>query len=106
MVCDKDFDKAIELIGKSGNILVTTHTKPDGDACGCVAAMCDALTALGKNVRPLMLSAVPRWYEFLFGRRVPVLGEYIAGSSPIYTLIVWAIPATPLGYRTSRCRPL
>ena len=75
MVSDKDFDKAIELIGKSGNILVTTHTKPDGDACGCVAAMCDALTALGKNVRPLMLSAVPRWYEFLFGRRVPVLGE-------------------------------
>jgi len=72
---EKGFEKAITLIGKSGSILITTHTKPDGDACGCVAAMCEALAALGKQARPLMLSPVPQWYAFLFNERVPILGE-------------------------------
>jgi phosphoesterase RecJ-like protein len=71
------FRKAVELISQSKSILVTTHTKPDGDACGCVAAMCEVLRALGKEVQPLMLSPVPEWYAFLFSRRVQVLGEDI-----------------------------
>jgi len=75
MVNDSDFQKAIELINKSESILITTHTKPDGDACGCIAAMCDALGALGKNEKSLMLSPVSQWYEFLFAEQVPVLGE-------------------------------
>ena len=75
MVNDRDFEKAIELIGKSENILVTTHTKPDGDACGCIAAMGDVLPALGKKVQPLLLSPAPGWYQFLLAEHVPVLGE-------------------------------
>ena len=70
-----DFQKAVELINKSSNILITSHTRPDGDACGCIAAMCAALEALGKNVTPLLLSAVPQWYEFLFSEMPAVLGE-------------------------------
>jgi len=70
-----DFQKAVELISKSKDILITSHIKPDGDACGCVAAMCDALGALGKNVTPLLLSAPPQWYEFLFAEKPAVLGE-------------------------------
>ena len=70
-----DFQKAVELISKSNDILITSHTKPDGDACGCVAAMCEVLEALGKNVTPLLLSAAPRWYEFLFAEKPAVLGE-------------------------------
>jgi len=70
-----DFQKAIELINKSNDILITSHTKPDGDACGCVSAMCETLGALGKNVTPLMLSAVPQWYEFLFTEKAAVLDE-------------------------------
>lgn len=77
MTGNNDFDKAVELIDKAGRILITTHTKPDGDACGCIAAMCDALGAVGKNVTPLMLSPVPQWYEFLFAEKAPVLGEDI-----------------------------
>ena len=85
MISDKDFDNAVALIEKSERVLVTTHTKPDGDACGCVAAMCEAIAALGKDVKPLMLSPVPEWYAFLFaglarhtcGGKVPVLGEDI-----------------------------
>ena len=77
MISDKDFQKAIELINKSSNVLITTHTRPDGDACGCIAAMSDALAALGKNVKPLLLSPMPEWYEYLFAEKVPVLGEDI-----------------------------
>ncbi len=75
MAQDDDFQKAVELIDKAESVLVTTHTKPDGDACGCVAAMCEALRALGKKTQPLMLSPVPEWYAFLFAGRIPVLGE-------------------------------
>jgi phosphoesterase RecJ-like protein len=72
-----NFQDAIELINKSNDILITTHTKPDGDACGCVAAMCEALGALGKNVTPLLLSQVPQWYEFLFTEKPAMLDEDI-----------------------------
>lgn len=75
MIKTDDFQKAVELINKSNNILITTHTKPDGDACGCVAAMCEALRALDKNVTPLLLSPVPQWYEFLFAEKSAVLDE-------------------------------
>ena len=72
---NRDIQKAVELISKSSNILITTHTKPDGDACGCIAAMCEALGALGKNVTPLLLSSLPQWYEFLFTEKPAVLDE-------------------------------
>ena len=78
MVNKKDFQKAVELIAKSNNILLTTHTRPDGDACGSMTAMADALTAIGKKVKMLMLSQVPEWYEFLFSEKVPVLDEDVS----------------------------
>ncbi|MHC4752032.1 MAG: DHH family phosphoesterase [Planctomycetota bacterium] len=77
MVTNNDFQRAVELIDNSESIFITTHTKPDGDACGCIAAICEALGALGKKVTPLMLSPVPQWYDFLFAEHVPVLGEDI-----------------------------
>jgi len=80
-----DFQKAIELIDKSSSILITTHHKPDGDACSSVVAMHEALTALGKKVKILLLSSVPKWYAFLFAEsakgcltaQVPILGQDI-----------------------------
>jgi len=77
MIHNDDFQKAVELISKSGSILITTHARPDGDACGCLVVMRDALVALGKKVKLLMLSEVPEWYEFLFDEKVPILGEDI-----------------------------
>jgi len=74
---NSNFQKAIELINKSSNVLITTHTRPDGDACGCIVAISDVLTALGKKTKALMLSPMPEWYEFLFAEKVPVLGEDI-----------------------------
>ena len=85
MVKSSEFQKAVRLLKKSRNCLITTHIKPDGDACGCMAAMYDALSALGKNVKLLMLSPIPDWYGFLFTEstggcltaKVPVLGQDI-----------------------------
>jgi phosphoesterase RecJ-like protein len=78
MVSDNDFQRTVELIGKSENILLTTHTKPDGDACGCVAAIYDVLTNLGKEVKVIFLSEAPEWYQFLFREKVPVLGDGVS----------------------------
>ena len=55
--------------------MVTTHTKPDGDAIGCLLAMSDVLNTLGKNVKSLLLSPPPQWYQFLLTDKVPVLDE-------------------------------
>lgn len=75
MVPDNNLQQAVELINKSQEILITTHTKPDGDAIGCLIAMCDVLNTLGKKVKSLLLSPPPQWYQFLLKEKVPVLGE-------------------------------
>jgi phosphoesterase RecJ-like protein len=75
MVTDSEFRRAIELINNSRNVLITAHTRPDGDACGSVRAICDMLTGLGKKANPLFMSPMPEWYEFLFEQPVPILGN-------------------------------
>jgi phosphoesterase RecJ-like protein len=78
MVSSDNFQKALELINKSETILITAHTRLDGDACGCMAAMDDTLTKLGKKVKLLLLSSPPEWYEFLFEHPHPVLGADVS----------------------------
>jgi len=77
MVTNEDFQKAVDLINNSGNVLLTAHTKPDGDACGCVVALSNVLQSIGKKSKALMLSPIPEWYNFLFSQKPPVLGEDI-----------------------------
>jgi phosphoesterase RecJ-like protein len=76
VMADKmDFQKAVELIGKSNKVLITTHTRPDGDGCGCIAAISETLTTLGKNVKILLLSELPAWYEFLFKQKPEIFSK-------------------------------
>jgi len=70
-----DFQKAVELINKSANVLITTHTKGDGDAAGCCVAISETLSTLGKKAQVLFLSPLPDWYAFLFDKPVSVLGR-------------------------------
>ncbi|NQT04124.1 MAG: bifunctional oligoribonuclease/PAP phosphatase NrnA [Planctomycetes bacterium] len=77
MITNDDFQQAVELINKSSNILLTAHTKPDGDACGCIVAISNVLESLGKKVKAFMLSQMPDWYDFLFAQKLPVLGDDI-----------------------------
>jgi len=78
MIDEKEYQRALELINKSDTILITAHTRLDGDACGCMVAMDDTLTALGKKVKALFLSPIPEWYEFLFHDQHPILGADVS----------------------------
>ena len=77
MVDTGDFQKALELINSSTKVLLTSHTRPDGDACGSVRAMQISLEAIGKETMPVFLSPIPRWYEFMFDRQPDILGNDI-----------------------------
>ncbi|HOL88977.1 MAG TPA: bifunctional oligoribonuclease/PAP phosphatase NrnA [Anaerohalosphaeraceae bacterium] len=70
-----DFQKALQLIDSSRRIVVTSHIRPDGDACGCMRALMEALRRLGKEVHAFLLSPPASWYAELFGEKVPVLGN-------------------------------
>jgi phosphoesterase RecJ-like protein len=73
-----DYQKALEVINKSKNILITSHVKPDGDSCGCIVSITEAFKSNSKKITPLLLSSSPEWYKFLFDTPPAVLGENIA----------------------------
>ncbi len=87
MIDNSDFKKAVELINKSKRIVLTTHTRPDGDGCGSIAAIAQTLTALGKDVKILLLSELPAWYEFLFERKPEIYNSKTKIDSDL-TIIV------------------
>lgn len=66
---------AMALIEASNNVLLTTHIRPDGDACGCVRALSETLTGMGKSVKLLFMSPLAGWYKALFDVPTPVLGD-------------------------------
>jgi phosphoesterase RecJ-like protein len=72
---NKIYQKAVELINRSHSVLITTHTKVDGDAVGCCVALSETLASLGKKVQLLFLSPLPDWYGFLLKSPVLVLGK-------------------------------
>jgi phosphoesterase RecJ-like protein len=75
MASETQYEQAVALLEDANDVLITTHTKPDGDACGCIAVLSAIVRSRGKTARPLLLSAMPQWYAFLFDEPVPVLGQ-------------------------------
>ena len=61
-----DFSKAIELVNKSNNIALFSHTRPDGDTIGCSISLFLSLKKLGKNV-DIYCDSRPNRFEFLTG---------------------------------------
>lgn len=90
----QNFQKAVDLINSNNSFLVTSHTRPDGDAIGCMKAFCDMAANLGKKSQPLLLSPPAVWYDFLFGKPVPVMGNDVqlehlqSGSFGSFDLVV------------------
>jgi len=78
MVTEADFNKATALIERSQRVLMTCHTRPDGDAVGSMRAMMEVLAGLGKGVDPLLLSPLADWYTFLFETPPPVLTDEVS----------------------------
>ena len=57
--------EAIAAIKKAKNILIVTHTDPDGDAVGSMLSMYLALKSSGKKVSMYSRDQVPEIYRFL-----------------------------------------
>ncbi|MHC4237506.1 MAG: DHH family phosphoesterase [Planctomycetota bacterium] len=72
---NQTFQNAVDLINDANNVLLTTHIRPDGDACGCVRAMMEVVTQLGKKAQPLFMSPLAAWYESLFDEKPVILGN-------------------------------
>jgi len=77
MLTNTDYQKALDIINKSNNILITSHVKPDGDSCGCIVTIMEVFKHFGKKITPLLLSSLPEWYKFLFDTSPAVLDENI-----------------------------
>lgn len=64
--------EAAEFLKSHDNYLILTHKRPDGDAIGCSAALCDALRVLGKTAHmAASLDATVMFTEYLEGRVAP-----------------------------------
>jgi phosphoesterase RecJ-like protein len=61
----QEFKRALDVIKRSQNFLLTTHLNPDGDGLGCESALSLALTCLGKKVTVVNAHPVPAMYHFL-----------------------------------------
>ncbi|MBP8605385.1 MAG: bifunctional oligoribonuclease/PAP phosphatase NrnA [Phycisphaerae bacterium] len=75
MAASEEFKRAVELIENARSVLLTTHIRPDGDACGCIRALINILRQQKKTAKPLFLSPLPSWYAALFNPRPAVLGN-------------------------------
>ena len=59
--------QAVELIRQSQNVLILTHTDPDGDALGSLLALRMVLQGLGKNVDAVLDGDNPSSLSYLSG---------------------------------------
>lgn len=74
----KDFQKMAAVLETSRRPLITTHQRPDGDACGCMRAISDFFSARGAQPELLTTTPLPDWYAELFSQKVWTLGKDIA----------------------------
>src|SRR5712672_1131676 len=60
-----DWSPFVAFVNRHERFLVTTHTRPDGDALGSQLALAEALESLGKKAARVIPSRLPPRYEFL-----------------------------------------
>jgi phosphoesterase RecJ-like protein len=74
------FQQAIDLITSSKSVLLTTHIRPDGDACGCVRALVEIIRQEGKKAQTLFMSPLSAWYQSLFDEAPLILGNDVSAD--------------------------
>jgi len=89
MTTDRLADIA-KIFTEHDSFMLVPHERADGDACGSMFALAEAMTIAGKEVHEILLSPPGPRYEFLFeDRDVPVLGEQITcGELPPVEVVV------------------
>jgi len=99
----ENFAAFAEFIAAHTRFIVTTHDRPDGDACGSALAITAALRQLGKSVECVFPSGVSTRYEFLL-RRSPGDSAKIIGENG--TLDDLQLPDAIIAVDTSAQRQL
>jgi phosphoesterase RecJ-like protein len=67
-----DVNECARLLNEQDNILILTHSHPDGDTLGCAFALCRALMKIGKICAVINADEIPKKYEFLYEDIVPI----------------------------------
>ena len=66
-----DANEAAQLLMQQDDILILTHSSPDGDTLGCGFALLRALEALGKTARVACGDAIPQKYAYMWQGLTP-----------------------------------
>ena len=65
---NKELIRQVRLrLDQAEHILITSHTRPDGDAIGSILALGQALSAIGKDIEMVSADGVPAALKFLPG---------------------------------------
>ncbi len=83
---DDAYQKLISALSRARRVLITTHVRPDGDALGTAAAMSLGLRKAGIASEVLLLSHLPRKYEFIFREGSVVHRDVEAGWPADFSL--------------------
>lgn len=95
-----DWEKAVSVLTRSPEVLVTSHIAPDGDSIGSMFALGQALAERGQKVFLVAEEPVPGLYSFLEGARRVLLPDEI-GSIPRVAVVVDCTDLTRVGARTA-----
>lgn len=85
---DKAFRRIEAALRSARSLLLVTHGRPDGDGLGAMVALAAAARAVGKTVRTLVPSGVPRRYAFLFPDGWPAQGDRFTALADAADLVV------------------
>lgn len=66
-----DFSKALDCLAEARSIVITCHSRPDGDSLGSAAGLAKILQAKGKSAEIILPSSFPSRYAFLFNQHPP-----------------------------------
>lgn len=69
-------EQCAQILKEQNNILILTHSHPDGDTLGAGFALCRALIKMGKKARVICADEIPGKYSYLFSNiEMPVFKE-------------------------------
>lgn len=91
IIAQEKINKVEHLIDKYDNIVIVTHTSPDGDAIGSSLGLYHVLLALEKEVKVVVNNRIPTYLKWLLGYKEVIIyqdyPEYAAESIAAAELI-------------------
>lgn len=88
MKTNNTFKELKQIIDESSNLLLISHSLPDGDNIGSVLAMTLALKSMGKTVTAISNGALPQYYRFLPQSDLLQEPSVVKGQESSYDLII------------------